>query len=639
MDKYNVIKDVGSGTRKDRDKTKCDSPMLISNSYGNIRSRYLSETTGSCHDLCKYGKKHESEHGGKHLTFKRFIANSIASEDVHILVKDLNAADEKKKSMIKTTASDTCEVAEQNIEPKEVEIPDMITVSSEHENSICYSQSLLSEDFDQHTGSLAKEIGLADNSNIFLEPHSPSHKGTEPVKEIQAQAMDDVNDQPEISPVVEVVNNTNVGLRSLLLEDEKFEISPQVIHSEPLGEEINHVRFSNSCRNKEHVNKPKASVVPKITPSKSSIPKQKNSSASTEANSGGHKSFLKEKVVSNLKDTTRETLKALKLKGTVVGNFQSSNQNAFLTPKKTNGSAKTATSLTMRSQLNTSRGLNDLTNPGRRLNNQISDVREMKPLKFQRAAISSKTLTHSAAVGLKARKSNYVKLATLKKTVKCKVDYGDIHEKELEVFKPKSEGKNRERNQQSFSKESAGLAFESAVSKVHEHSLSGTIQKKNQCTSSKEGEKRRPRKPQVVPTASGSSSPYKLKFKRGKVIELRAAESVGPRRLRFRRGRDLGEKPSGEVMKRIFRRKRDIVDANDFKSETHDFMLKKGNTESNDVKLKHRSLQGNKKIPALFNHVIEETASKLVETTSMVKALVGAFETVISLQESKPALV
>ncbi|CAA6657434.1 unnamed protein product [Spirodela intermedia] len=40
----------------------------------------------------------------------------------------------------------------------------------------------------------------------------------------------------------------------------------------------------------------------------------------------------------------------------------------------------------------------------------------------------------------------------------------------------------------------------------------------------------------------------------------------------------------------------------------------------------------------LFNHVIEETASKLVETRrSKVKALVGAFETVISLQEGKSA--
>jgi hypothetical protein len=40
----------------------------------------------------------------------------------------------------------------------------------------------------------------------------------------------------------------------------------------------------------------------------------------------------------------------------------------------------------------------------------------------------------------------------------------------------------------------------------------------------------------------------------------------------------------------------------------------------------------------LFNNVIEETASKLVETRkSKVKALVGAFETVISLQDKKPS--
>ncbi|KAK8924052.1 hypothetical protein KSP39_PZI019800 [Platanthera zijinensis] len=645
MDKYNARKDVVSGARmnnvsKGRDKTKCDSPMLLSISYGNIRSRYLTETTGSCHDLCKYGKKHESERGGKHLTFRRFIANSIASEDVHIIVKDLNVADGKKKSVIMTTISDTCEVAEQNIEPKKLEISDMMTLSSKHEDNICYSQSILSEDLDQHTGSLAKEIGLADNSNIVFEPHLPSHKNAEPVKEILAQAMDDVNDQPQISPIGEAVNKTNVGtnagLRALLLEDEKFEISPQVIHSEPVDEEINHVKFSNSFRNKEHVNKPKASVVPKITPSKSIVLKQKKSSGSTEAKSGGHTSFFKEKVLSNLKDsTTCETLKAFKLKNTVACKLQSSNQNDFFSPKKTNGSAKTAASLTARFQMNALRSLNDPTNPGRQ---SISDVGEMKSLKSWRAAISSRALAHSAAVSLKARKSNYIKHATPKKTMICKVDYGDIHEKKLEVFKPKSEGKNLEPNQESFSKESVGHAFESVVNEVHKHSLSGTILRKHQCSFSKEGEKRRPRKPQVVPPANGSSSPYKLNFKRGKVIELRAAESVGPRRLRFRRGRDLGENPSGEVMK-IFRRKRNIGDSNDFKSESHDFLLKKANTESKGVKLKHQSLQGNKKIPALSNHAIEERASELVKANGMVKALVGAFESVIFLQESKPASV
>ncbi|KAM5570838.1 hypothetical protein ABKV19_011473 [Rosa sericea] len=56
------------------------------------------------------------------------------------------------------------------------------------------------------------------------------------------------------------------------------------------------------------------------------------------------------------------------------------------------------------------------------------------------------------------------------------------------------------------------------------------------------------------------------------------------------------------------------------------------------VVLRHQDVKGKKGDQKLFNNVIEETASKLVETRkSKVKALVGAFETVISLQDNRPA--
>lgn len=56
------------------------------------------------------------------------------------------------------------------------------------------------------------------------------------------------------------------------------------------------------------------------------------------------------------------------------------------------------------------------------------------------------------------------------------------------------------------------------------------------------------------------------------------------------------------------------------------------------VVLRHRVVGGKKDDQKLFNNVIEETASKLVETRkSKVRALVGAFETVISLQDIRPS--
>ncbi|KAF2582151.1 hypothetical protein F2Q70_00007199 [Brassica cretica] len=53
------------------------------------------------------------------------------------------------------------------------------------------------------------------------------------------------------------------------------------------------------------------------------------------------------------------------------------------------------------------------------------------------------------------------------------------------------------------------------------------------------------------------------------------------------------------------------------------------------VVLRHRKVEEKKKMGTLFNNVIEETVNKLVEERkSRVKALVGAFETVISLQDN-----
>ncbi|XP_058228294.1 uncharacterized protein LOC131336457 [Rhododendron vialii] len=121
--------------------------------------------------------------------------------------------------------------------------------------------------------------------------------------------------------------------------------------------------------------------------------------------------------------------------------------------------------------------------------------------------------------------------------------------------------------------------------------------------------------------------PSKLKFRRGMVVDPQS-ENGTPRRLRFRRGLVLGrsQDSKSDVGKTGSKRRGTESDAN--------------GTEpgSEKVVLRHQDVQGKKDAQGLFNNVIEETASKLVESRkSKVKALVGAFETVISLQESKPS--
>lgn len=103
---------------------------------------------------------------------------------------------------------------------------------------------------------------------------------------------------------------------------------------------------------------------------------------------------------------------------------------------------------------------------------------------------------------------------------------------------------------------------------------------------------------------------------RGELVETRIEKS-SPQRLKFKRGRVVGDNDT------------DVEDDADNTGAI---------TGPEKVVLRHQDVQGKKDGQVLLNNVIEETASKLVETTQKgkVKALVNAFETIISLQEKKP---
>ena len=103
----------------------------------------------------------------------------------------------------------------------------------------------------------------------------------------------------------------------------------------------------------------------------------------------------------------------------------------------------------------------------------------------------------------------------------------------------------------------------------------------------------------------------KVKIISRKLVETQTEKRSSPRRLTFRRGKVLWN------------------NASNAKAEA--------TTGPEKVVLRHHDVKGNKDGKVLLNNVIEETASKLVETQkSKVKALVGAFESIISLQERNP---
>ncbi|RRT41034.1 hypothetical protein B296_00057202, partial [Ensete ventricosum] len=141
------------------------------------------------------------------------------------------------------------------------------------------------------------------------------------------------------------------------------------------------------------------------------------------------------------------------------------------------------------------------------------------------------------------------------------------------------------------------------------------------CESLKSEQKRRVRRDAIVLHLEDEFSiPHKLKFMRSKAIELHP-ENNDPKRLRFRRGRIVGRNVNSSHLEREnFRRSEMGEVVTDSKPETQSIVLKHQDTQKKDVR-------------GLFNNVIEETTSKLVETRkSKVKALISAFETVISLQ-------
>lgn len=170
------------------------------------------------------------------------------------------------------------------------------------------------------------------------------------------------------------------------------------------------------------------------------------------------------------------------------------------------------------------------------------------------------------------------------------------------------------------------------------------------------------RKGRMVISEDKDEEGVKLRFRRGRILDLQS-ETNGPRRLKFRRRVIEGNEDGQTIARRTYKnktldlqteinspkrltfRKGKVMEGHEDKQIARRTFEKKYIEQKDDsnhgpesVVLKHQGEQGKKDAQGLFNNVIEETASKLVESRkSKVKALVGAFETVISLQDAKPS--
>ncbi|CAA7022479.1 unnamed protein product [Microthlaspi erraticum] len=153
---------------------------------------------------------------------------------------------------------------------------------------------------------------------------------------------------------------------------------------------------------------------------------------------------------------------------------------------------------------------------------------------------------------------------------------------------------------------------------------SGLTKKKESVAEDLKGINTKPEKKiRAKKTGVKVTTPKQLSFKKGKTLELKP-ESSSPRWHKFRRRAVQEQKPQTEGRKKVL--KEVVVTKSD---------ACEGSKRAKVV-LKHRKVEGKKKMVTLFNSVIEETYNKLTKVRKhKVKALIGAFETVISLQDAK----
>ncbi|MCD7456897.1 hypothetical protein HAX54_033547 [Datura stramonium] len=265
----------------------------------------------------------------------------------------------------------------------------------------------------------------------------------------------------------------------------------------------------------------------------------------------------------------------------------------------------------------------------------VSNVSAEKSLKIPTLSCSPKSSSVKPLI-LRARNNKSLKLlAPLKDQNKMRRDGTNklnpekIPEKALHIIKVKASPKSSSQSQsRSLSNEedkkdvvksadSASGKYTSSSKKLLHTTEAETVGK---------NQKKTLRKGKTGVSNDYNPSVVKLKFRRGKVVDLQQ-ETSSPRRLTFRWGRHVGESQDSNIRKRILKMKG--VDGDKSNSIPN----------SGKIVLRHQDVQEKKDVQGLLNNVIEETASKLVETRkSKVKALVGAFETVISLQD-KPSTV
>lgn len=519
--------------QQDEDNSRRNSTgkSVASKSCEKIVPRYLRASTGSCHDFCKYGRKHAFEEKARQPIWKRMATKSVDSlHQVDIIVPMVG----EKASLVRLKHS-----------PLKAHSPDRKLHSP---NTFNFNrQQMLTKSLDNQN---------AVGSNVQAERKKTSLAKLEASPSSKPRTYD-----PPKTIKQEVSSSTD-----------KRGVSLKQVSSKAKEKNLS-AKHSTSLKPKSVTKKP----------------------ISSPESSGGLKG------ISDVKISKRTGISIVAVKKVLTSPTTS------VSPVSPKPSVSRVASLNARKQWNLKKNVLPLKSEKK--------MKTPEPKEPKNDVVQEKTLY-------------VIKMETGSKTVESdRIENCAVESPPPPSSPPKSSSIP---NSLSFSscEEEDQEESEYSISESEDDSFSedNEMESIENAETLEEDDKRTTKKSGMVSVEDNDCKSSKLKFRKGKVVDMQA-ENNGPRRLKFRRGRVLGEnknvKPNS---RRQSFKKREAVDDND--SET--------NPEK--VVLRHQDVQGKKDAQGLFNNVIEETASKLVETRkSKVKALVGAFETVISLQDSKPS--
>ncbi|TKY50209.1 micronuclear linker histone polyprotein isoform X1 [Spatholobus suberectus] len=548
-------------------------------SVEKIVPNYLRASTGSCHDFCKYGRKHAFE-----LKERRAIPNRATRKQLHHSSED--SVGGTMMSVTRLSASVDCKPTKMS----KVKLK----------------------------GSVDSKTWISDTSNTYKQ-------------ELPTKLFDSQKERGN-----EVLVNRN---KSSLAK-----VKPSLLlksHTSPSTRQ--EISFPSKATSKK-VGTSSRSTSRKVEALSKSTPNKMETLLRSTANKEGNPS----KSTSKVKTSSKSTSNMAKI----------SSQLSSLKGKEMKLSEKRVTSLNPSSarrkqisSMNSSEGV---------VGQRYSKIKMEKGATSSKAtALSSPRLSLRRVASISSRKLKSLKIAShLKNQLTArKVEHeehsnNEIEEKTLYVINMESENKTLQSDQNAtyddesylpqlsspkFSVSSISQSLsqgdqeesEYTTSEFEQDSFSGNheiecMENEETLEVEKEG---KPKKDGVVYSKDKDNQMIKLKFRRGKVVENHT-EISSPRRLKFRRAKVPGVKANvkGDARKSFKGSDEALDDSNG------------APTGPEKVFLRHQDMQDKKDAQGLLNNVIEETASKLVEARkSKVKALVGAFETVISLQEKNPS--